>query len=78
MFQVHVYLHHHAYQRDQKGVYVTIYTALISQETLHKTINNETSEKKSCETEEVLNFFCDFRFALPNEPIFMNNTMRRD
>ena len=32
-------------RKNKIGVYVTIYTALISQETLHKTINNETSEK---------------------------------
>ena len=34
-------------------------------------------KKKTCETEEVPNFFCDFRFALSNEPtsiaaIFLN------
>ena len=77
MFQVHVYLHHHSIREIKIGVYVTIYTALISRETLHKTKKNETSEKNLVKPKRyILNFFCDFKFALPNEPISIAAILR--
>ena len=50
---------------------------MISRETLHKTKKNETSEKNLVKPKRyILNFFCDFRFALPNEPISIAAILR--